>query len=189
MEVTVKAHNFKPTAELQDYVQRRAAKLDRVNERIVEAKLEMRLEQNRREGERYVGQFTIATRGAILRAEDRATDARAAVDLVVDKMARQIRRLHDRKIHRGRRDAVGLGEIAAAQIDGDAEQELDAPEDGLVVRTKRFKIQPMDTTEAVEQLELLGHDFFVYYNPDTSRMNVLYRRRDGGYGVIEPELA
>src|SRR5215213_10295718 len=105
MEVQVKAHNFKPSVELDDYIQRQAAKLDRVNERVVDAKLELRHEQHRREGERYVAQFTIATRGAILRAEDRATEARAAADLVIDKMNRQIRRMHDRKIHRGRRDA------------------------------------------------------------------------------------
>jgi putative sigma-54 modulation protein len=189
MEVHVKAHNFKPSPELLEYVQRRSTKLDRVNERVVEAKLELRHEQNRRDGERYVAQFTIATRGAILRAEDRATEARAAVDLVVDKMARQIKRMHDRKVHRGRRDALSLGQLAVSQLDAIEIEEPDTTEDGLIVRTKRFKIQPMDTAEAVEQLELLGHDFFVYYNPETSRMNVLYRRKDGGYGVIEPDIA
>jgi putative sigma-54 modulation protein len=189
MQVQLKAQNFKPSSELHDYVQRRASKLDRVNERVTDAKLELRHEQNRREGERYIAQFTIATRGAILRAEDRAVEARAAVDLVVDKMNRQIRRLHDRKIQRGRRDALSLGELAVSQMDAAELAEPDLDEEREIVRTKRFKVQPMDTTEAVEQLELLGHDFFVYFNADTNRMSVLYRRRDGGYGVIEPEIA
>jgi putative sigma-54 modulation protein len=78
--------------------------------------------------------------------------------------------------------------MAVEQLDLSAEAEVEAV-DGAVVRTKRFMLQPMDPSEAIEQMELLEHDFFVYYNPDTSRMNVLYRRKDGDYGIIEPDIA
>jgi putative sigma-54 modulation protein len=104
-------------------------------------------------------------------------------------MNRRIKRLHERKIGRGRRAAVNLGELAVAQADAVEAAEPDELEVGNVARTKRFKIQPMDVDEAIEQLELLGHDFFIFYNPDAGKLNVLYRRKDGGYGVIEPELA
>jgi putative sigma-54 modulation protein len=193
MDVTIKAHNFKLTDGLREYVEKRVAKLDRVNERITEAKFEIREQPHHSPNERFRAQFTIATRKAILRAEDRSEDAHAAIDIVTDKMARQIRRFHDRKIHRSRREAVNLGLLAAEQavedvasIALDSDDELEA---SAIVRTKRFQVLPMDTEEAIEQIELLGHDFFVFYNLDTSQMNVLYRRKGGQFGVLEPELA
>jgi putative sigma-54 modulation protein len=193
MDITIKAHNFKLTDGLREYVEKRVAKLDRVNERITEAKFEIREQPHHSPNERFRAQFTIATRKAILRAEDRSEDAHAAIDIVTDKMARQIRRFHDRKIHRSRREAVNLGLLAAEQavedvasIALDSDDELEA---SAIVRTKRFQVLPMDTEEAIEQIELLGHDFFVFYNLDTSQMNVLYRRKGGQFGVLEPELA
>jgi putative sigma-54 modulation protein len=194
MELQVKTHNLKLSDEVRGYIEKRVGKLDRINERISEAKFELREEPHHANpNERIIAQFTIATRRAILRAEEKSSDIHAAVDLVTDKMARQIRRFHDRKIHRHRRDAVNLGQLSADLVDGEMEVE---PEDVIVtsngvaiVRTKRFPVQPMDTEEAIEQIELLGHDFFVYFNAETSQMNVLYRRKSGDYGVLEPELA
>jgi putative sigma-54 modulation protein len=190
MDVQIKTHNLKLTSGLQEYISKRVSKLDRVNERITEAKFELREHPTHTPNERFVAQFTIATRKAILRAEERSTDAHAAIDMVTDKMARQIRRFHDRKIHRSRREAVNLGLLAAKQTDADVLPVDDEQEfDGAIVRTKRFTVQPMDTAEAIEQIELLGHDFFVYYNLDTRQMNVLYRRKGGQFGLLEPELA
>lgn len=190
MELQVKTHNVTLSDDLNEYIQRRASKLDRVNERITDAKMELREAPSHRDGARYTAQLTITTRRAILRSEDRGTDIRATVDLAIDKMNRRIKRFHDRKVHRGRRDAVNLGELAVNQADAlEALEPADDEAAEPVVRVKRFKMQPMDPDEAIEQLELLGHDFFVYYNPDAGKLNVLYRRRDGGYGVIEPDLA
>ncbi|HUG16056.1 MAG TPA: ribosome-associated translation inhibitor RaiA [Thermomicrobiales bacterium] len=194
MDVMIKAHNFKLSDGLREYVEKRVSKLDRVNERITEAKFEIREQPHHSPDERFKAQFTIATRKAILRAEDRSEDAHAAIDIVTDKMARQIRRFHDRKIKRTRRDAVNLGMLAADQSETSTalieEAVLETGDvDGVVVRTKRFAVLPMDIAEALEQIELLGHDFFVFYNLDTSQLNVLYRRRGGQFGVLEPELA
>ncbi|MCO5175524.1 MAG: ribosome-associated translation inhibitor RaiA [Thermomicrobiales bacterium] len=195
MEIQIKTHNLKLNDDTREYIEKRVAKLDKVNERIVDAKFEIRREAHHNPTQKYIAQFTIATKQAVLRAEERNSDITAAVDLVTDKMARQIRRFHDRRTKRDRRSAVGLGQLAADQIQTDAtvgvdpgvdEQDSDAE---MVVRTKRFDVMPMDTAEAIEQMELLGHDFFVFYNPDSSRMSVLYRRQDGGFGVLEPELA
>jgi putative sigma-54 modulation protein len=193
MDVTIKAHNFKLTDSLREYIEKRVAKLDRVNERITEAKFEIREQPHHSPDERFKAQFTISTRKAVLRAEDRSEDAHAAIDIVSDKMARQIRRFHDRKIQRSRREAINLGMLAAEQsedavsLDESVAEEIEAQD--MIVRTKRFQVLPMDTAEAIEQIDLLGHDFFVFYNLDTSQMNVLYRRKGGQFGVLEPELA
>lgn len=193
MDVLIKSHNFKMTDSLREYIEKRVSKLDRVDERITEAKFEIREQPHHSPDDRFKAQFTIATRKAILRAEDRSEDPHVAIDIVTDKMARQIRRFHDRKIYRTRRDAVNLGLLAANQTEDVVEPSAVAAEDdeieSVVVRTKRFQAQPMDTAEAIEQIELLGHDFFVFFNLDTSQMNVLYRRKGGQYGVLEPELA
>ncbi len=198
MEVQIKTHNLKLSDDTREYIEKRVGKLDKVNERITDAKFELRQEPHHNPTQKFVAQFTIATKRAVLRAEERNSDITTVVDLVTDKMARQIRRFHDRRKMRDRRSAIGLGQLAAEQLspemlateplpadlDGD-----DEDEEAVVVRTKRFNVLPMDTAEAIEQMELLGHDFFVFYNPDTSRMSVLYRRQDGGFGVLEPELA
>jgi putative sigma-54 modulation protein len=191
MELQVKSRNAKLSDDLNEYIQRRASKLDRVNERITDAKLELRESPAHRDGVRFTAQLTISTRRAILRAEDTGTDIRATIDMAIDKMNRRIKRFHERKIGRGRREAVSLGELAVTQAEALETPDLDGDDaaSGAVARVKRFKIQPMDSEEAIEQLELLGHDFFVFFNPDSGTLNVLYRRKDGDYGVIEPDLA
>ena len=189
MELQVKTHNMKLSDDLNEYIQRRASKLDRVNERITDAKIELREAAAHHPGERFTVQLTISTRRAILRAEDRGAELRTTVDMAIDKMNRRIKRFHERKIHRGRREAMSLGQLAVEHADALELPELDDDDAGAVARIKRFKIQPMDSDEAIEQLELLGHDFYVFFNPDSGVLNVLYRRKDGDYGVIEPDLA
>jgi putative sigma-54 modulation protein len=193
MELQIKAHNIRLSDDLREYIDKRVGKLDRVNERIIEAKFELRQEKSHNPTQRFIAQFTIATPRSILRAEEKNTDPNAAIDIVTDKMARQIKRFHERKIHRSKRSAVNLGLLAADQspelLPASFEDGDDEAIDASVVRTKRFPVLPMDTAEAIEQIELLGHDFFVFHNHETNQFNVLYRRQDGQYGVLEPELA
>jgi putative sigma-54 modulation protein len=193
MDLQIKAHNIRLSDDLREYIDKRVSKLDRVNERIIEAKFELRQEKSHNPTQRFIAQFTIATPRSILRAEEKNTDPNAAIDIVTDKMARQIKRFHERKIHRSKRSAVNLGLLAADQspelLPASFEDDEDEPTNGVIVRTKRFPVLPMDTAEAIEQIELLGHDFFVFHNHETNQFNVLYRRQDGQYGVLEPELA
>jgi putative sigma-54 modulation protein len=193
MELQIKAHNIPLSDDLRGYIEKRVGKLDRVNERIIEAKFELRQEKTHNPTQRFIAQFTIATPRSILRAEEKNTDPNAAIDIVTDKMARQIKRFHERKIHRSKRSATNLGMLAADQspelLPARFDDDEDEPTNGVVVRTKRFPVLPMDTAEAIEQIELLGHDFFVFHNHETNQFNVLYRRQDGQYGVLEPELA
>jgi putative sigma-54 modulation protein len=124
-------------------------------------------------------------RGKLLRAEERSGDILAAVDAAIDKMYRQI----DRYKGRGKRRRRGKARDVAEEL-FEVEEELDLDfETGPVVRRKRFAMTPMTEGEAIEQLELLDHDFFVYYDADAASVNVVYRRKDGGYGILEPELS
>lgn len=197
MDVQIKTKNLRLTDPLEDYIQRRLQKLEKVNERVIDAKLEIRTEHNRSGGEQHVAQLTIATKDSILRSEEKNYDLHTAIDLAIDRMARQIRRFHDKKIFARRRrkqvaqtepeEALSVGPDGELVPASELLDEEDVPVEELV-RRKRFKIQPMGEDEAIEQMELLGHDFFVFFNPDEAQINVLYRRRDGQYGLIQPDL-
>jgi putative sigma-54 modulation protein len=137
--------------------------------------------------ERQVAQITVRDkRGTILRAEERSNDIYAAVDGVVDKLYKQIRRYRGKKRSK-RRDGAQAEEAMMLEplpLDDGIEEETD----GRIVREKRFPLQPMNKEEAIDQMELLGHDFFVFFNADVGAVNVLYRRRDGDFGLLKPEL-
>lgn len=186
MDVKINVHGDRLTESLRNYIEERIARLDRFNERVIDAKFELRLTKPRSVGEQWIAQFTIATPGRILRSEVREHDQHAAIDKSMDKMLRQIRRYHSKKIDRSKRGATNLGRLAAEQS-GMFEQPESPGDEGIVVRTKRFEFLPMDPEEAVEQMELLEHDFFVFRNADSGQTNVVYRRTDGQYGLIEPD--
>ena len=191
MDLQIKTHNLKLTDNLRAYIEEKTARLDRLNERQIDAKFELRSVRERSAGDVYIAQFTIVTPGNVLRAEERNFDQHRAIDAAVDKMMNQIRRFHDRKIRRSRRDTAGLGVVAAeqAEVEVEAELALDGDDGAFnIVRVKRFSLKPMTAEEAVEQLELLGHNFFVFASSDSGGTSVVYRRNDGAYGLIEPEL-
>ena len=187
MEVSIHGRNIAITDRLDQYVTKKTAKLDRHLPTIDEAHMELSVEQTRSAQDRHVAQLTVRNRGAILRAEERDQDIFAAIDAVVDKMQRQISRYKERLYKRGERAA---GEKPFTDAAEEALAETDAEEAfGSIVRTKRFSVSLMDPEEALEQMELLGHDFYVFFNADTESINVLYRRKDGNYGLLQPELA
>ncbi len=166
-----------------DYIEERVSRLERFNERVISSVFELRSEHHRSGGDEWIAQFTVSTPGRILRSEMRDRDQRHAIDVAVEKMRKQVRRFHSRKIRRSRRDAVNLGRLAADHV---VETESDDEDSAPLVRTKRFEFQPMDVDEAIEQMELLEHDFFVYRDRDSGNTQVVYRRNDGAYGLIQP---
>lgn len=196
MDVQIKTRDIKMTDGLQEYIDSRLERLGRVQEPVVDAVLELRGEKRRTGGDVAIAQFTIRTKKTILRTEEKDHDPKVAVDQTVDRMERQIRRYRDKKIFVPRRRRRAHAN-ETAQVDATAADEVfDVLDEGdeqdweprSPVRHKRFSVLPMDETEAIEQMELLGHDFFVFFNPDDGQINVLYRRHDGEYGVIQPEL-
>lgn len=179
MQLIITGKNVEVTEWLRSYVEKKIGKLDKYLTTIDEARVELSVEKTRSAQDRQVVQVTIRSNGKILRAEEKSADMFASIDAVLDKMYRQIARYKGKQRQRGR---ATPGEMPPVPIPTDEEMEPS------IARVKRFRVNPMDEEEAIEQMELLGHDFFVFYNVRTDRMSVVYRRRDGDYGLLEPEL-
>ena len=183
MELIIKSKNFDVTDRLRDYVEKKIGKLDRYLPSISEAWVELSTEGTKAAQDRQVCQVTIRSNGTILRAEERSDDIFTSIDTVLDKMYRQIARYKGKRKNRWR-GAGTVVEPLPIDLEEESEEEV-----SNIVRVKRFPMSPMHPEEAVEQMELLGHDFFVFFNGDEGRINVLYRRKDGDYGLLQPELA
>jgi len=185
MELILQGRNIQITDRLRGYVEKKVDRLDRFLTTDGEARMELSSESTRSSQDRQVAQLTIRSRGVMLRSEERSGDIFTSVDMVTDRMKRQIDRFKRKRRNRYRPAPIEEPlDLDYEDEEGDEEEE----EGGRIVRTKRFRVAPMDPDEAVEQMELLGHTFFVFYNADGGQINVVYRRRDGDYGLIQPEL-
>lgn len=183
-KVEVQARHIRLTERIEEYVNKKAENLDRYLPAIDEVRVELAHHKAARDAnDRNVAQVTVFGKGFTLRAEERADEVLAAFDRALDKMQRQIERHKGKKYH-GRGDGRSAAEVAEDIID-DETGELSP----LFAKRKKFTIYPMTEDEAIIQMRNLGHDnFFIFYNAETSKINVLYRRRNGSYGLIEPEL-
>jgi len=161
MDIRVIGNGIDVNDRVEAYLAKKIGKLERYLPDATEAVVELRHEHTKDATKRNVVEVTLFNgRGAVLRGEERSVDLYSAIDLVMDKMHRQ-----------------------------DLQEQEEAGEGPLkLVRVKRFAMGPMTPEEAIEQMELLGHNFFIFYNPDEGQVNVVYRRRDGNYGLIIPEL-
>ena len=188
MDLIVKSRNGKVTESQRAYIEEKLSKLARYMDQINKVTVEVSEEQRRNEGIVHRAQVTlVGEHGILLRAEQRAGDLNSAIDVVHDNLQRQIQRYKDKHWRRGKLRRQG-GEIieAVPEITNGVVAEAEEPRP-RIVRTKEFEVKPMFSDEAVEQMELLGHDFFVFRDAGTSQINVLYRREDGNYGLIVPE--
>jgi ribosome hibernation promoting factor len=183
--VEVQARNLHLTDRIKSHVEERAAKLDHYLPALDEITVELSYHQSARSADdRNVAQITARGKGITLRSEERAGEMMGAFDSAVDILRKQIERYKGRHYH-GRGDGQSAAEVEEGELPSDDTGRLPP----IVARRKRFRILPMNELEAVEQMNLIGHEaFFVFYNADTSRINVLYRRRDGSYGLLEPEI-
>jgi putative sigma-54 modulation protein len=179
VRLQVKGKNVEVTPALKGYAQEKLGKLDRHLNDSARLELELAVEKNPSIAENQVAEATIWTKGPVLRATERSSDMKASIDQLVDKLERQATRYKDK-----RRRSASRSNHDQPQ-DRPAEPQEDVP---VIVKVKQFPVKPMDPEEAVLQLELIGHDFFVFQNAETNEVNVVYRRRDGNYGLIEPQL-
>jgi putative sigma-54 modulation protein len=189
MDLIVKSRNGKVSERQQIYIKEKMGKLERYLETISKVTVEVTEEQRRNEGNMHRAQVTlVGEHGILLRAEQRAADLYAAIDVVSDNLQRQIQRYKDKHWRRGklRRQAGEIVEVESISNGVSAAEEAHNPR---IVRTKEFQVKPMYSDEAVEQMELLGHDFFVFRDAGNGEINVLYRREDGNYGLIVPSEA
>ena len=184
MDLAIRGNDVEITDELRQLASRRVEGFDRLLGRIVDAKLELRRIHQRTATDAVAAQFTIQTGRNILRAEERDNDPMRAVDRVINKIERQARRYHEKRTDRHGPRPGPLDEL----LPTDAGTDADEPESvAALVRTKRFSVKPMDPEEAIEQMELLGHDFYLFHNAEEAQINVVYRRQDGTYGLLAPE--
>ncbi len=183
-KIDIIGKNMEVTDRIDEYVQKKVGKFDRVLTDLDEVRIDLGFSKSARSAaDRHVSQITLRGRGFVLRTEERADDLFAAFDSSMDKMQRQIERYKGKRA-KGRGDGKSTAEVSPEPVVMD---ESDSP---IVVKRKTFHLVPMDEMEALEQMNLLGHEeFFVFYNVDNNSINVLYRRRDGSYGVIIPEIA
>lgn len=191
MEIKVHARNLNLTPRLEEYIDKKIERLDRYLSNIMDANLELRKEGRT---EQPIAQLTIRNnRGMVFRAEDKKQqDIFAAVDVVIDKMYRQLHR-YKTKRRAQRKGAerwvdMGLDELALP-VEDEVEEEVEAVvEEKQIIRRKSMLLNPMHEEEALEQIELLGHDFFVFLNGDTGAVNILYKRQDGNYGLLDTQV-
>jgi putative sigma-54 modulation protein len=193
MQLQVSGRNLDITEPLREYAERKLARIERHLTEDTRVDLELAIERNRSISANQHAELTVWTRGPVLRAHEYADDMYAAIDLAVDKLDRQVRRYRERRRlwrpHHQARDIEALlplsddDEAASAALANGEEPELPIP---TIVKTKRFNMKPMHPDEAALQLELVGHAFYVFLNAESDAVAVIYRRRDGNLGVIEP---
>lgn len=183
MEVTVKGRHMAVTDSLRAYAEEKFGRVSKVFDTDPSAaEVVLHVERNRSNPVRQVAEVTLRLKGHVIRAEEASDDMHAAIDLAADKVERQIRKYKTKVIDKRNHG----GSVALKTAPGDAELTDSALAEPGVVKVKTIETKPMSEEEAILQLELLGHDFFVFNHAETGLINVLYRRNDGDFGMIQP---
>jgi len=180
MELQIKGKNMEITPKVRSYIERKLGKLNRYLTNITESRVEISEEKTRSPQQHFTARVTVVGKGTRLHAEERGEDLFTAIDKVAAIITRQLEHYKGKRYEKGRGSSFTRGEFSR-------EVEMENPV-REVVKVKRFNIKPMTVTEAAGQMELLSHDFFLFFNAETEETNLLYRRKDGNYGLIEPEI-
>lgn len=179
MNYNIRGKNIEVTKSIREYVEKKISKLNKYFDTPPASDVHVNLSVYNDEQKIEV---TIPMPNLLLRAEEQHADLYAAIDLVVDKLERQIRK-HKTKVNRKFRQK-GIRDFIFTEPE--TEEEKNDKDNIEIVRVKRFDLKPMDSEEAVLQMDMLGHNFFVFTNAETNDINVVYKRKDGKYGLIEP---
>lgn len=185
MEMQITGKNLDLSTSSRNYIKRKLQKVNRHLTKIEAFEVVASEEKTRAPEQRYIMQVTVQNRGTILRGEERGPDLQTAIDKVAEVMNRQVEHYKGKLPYSHRRGTPSIRtsttEVTAAAVEEPVE------ESPRIVKTKSFVVKPMAVEEAVDQMILLGHDFFLFINPEKNKMNLLYKRKDGDYGLIEPE--
>jgi putative sigma-54 modulation protein len=179
MRLHVKGKNVEVSDSIRQYAEDKMSKLNRQLHELTEVELELRVEKNPSISANQVAEATVWTKGPTLRVTEASSDMKSSIDQLTEKLLRQVEQYRGKR--RGKQ-VRGNGSPPGGSMSIPDEEE-DGPQ---IVRTKQFSMKPMNAEEAALQLDLIGHDFFVFRNDESGEINVIYRRRDGGYGLIEP---
>jgi putative sigma-54 modulation protein len=174
VQLRVKGRGVEVSDAIRSYAEKRLGRLER---QLPDPEIELQLsaEQNPSIKDSHVAEATVWTQGPVIRAKESSQDMRASIDRLVDKLERQVTRYREKRGRRRRPDRHA------------SDEGIPMNEEPQIVRSKQFAVKPMTAEEAVLQLELVGHDFFVFRHADTEEVAIVYRRREGGYGLIEPQ--
>jgi putative sigma-54 modulation protein len=178
MRLQVKGKNVEVSDSIRRYAEDKLSKLDRQLHALTQVELELCVERNPSISANQIAEATVWTKGPTLRAREASTDMKSSIDQLTDKLLRQVEHYRAKRSHRQRGNGVPPGGSMSIPDDETGSK---------IVKTKQFPVKPMSAEEAALQLELVGHDFFVFRSDESGDVNVLYRRRDGGYGLIEPQ--
>jgi putative sigma-54 modulation protein len=181
MAITITAKNMELTPAIRDYAEKKLGKLDRHLTNILETKIEIAEQKARYPEQRFVAQVTVDNDGTLLRGEERGQDVYSAIDKTAKVMERLVERYRGKVNRKGRGYSPIKGKI-------NAEPPTPVQPARKIVKTKHFVITPMSPEEAVDQMELLGHSFFLFFNTETKKLNLLYQRKDENYGLIDPDV-
>jgi len=180
MHITVRGHNIDLTEALKSYAQEKVQKIDKFFDNIQEATVELNFSHTSSKDRRQIAQITIWVAGAIMRAEEASEDMYASIDMAVDKIERQLIKYKDKMHDKHKKESHGeksfLYKVAHAK-----------EHKPRIVKTKSVLMKPMSVNEAALQMQLIHHDFFVFNNIDTEKVSVIYCRKDGDFGLLEPE--
>ncbi len=188
MDMQISGKNIEMVPAVRDYITKKLGKINRYLPNILAFDVVATEEKTRSPEQRFVLQVTINNKGTLLRGEVRAQDLYSAADKVAELMNRQIEHYKSRKPSirgRGGPSIRTSTTEATSAITAEAEASENEEPGPRVVKNKHFEIKPMSLEEAIDQMILLGHDFFLFFNPDSNNMNLVYRRKDGNYGLIE----
>jgi len=193
MSLVINTRNLHLSEDTEAYIEKKISKFNRFLPKIEEIRVDLSNEKTKSRQDRMVAEITVRANRKILRAEERSHDLRTAIDITADRLNRQIARLKGKQIDRWhahqsiRHESVEMETIPPLSEEDLSEIASEATRQ--IVRVKQFSIVPMNEEEAIEQMQLLAHDFFVFFNADLGRMNVLYKRADNNYGLIDPVVA
>ena len=180
MRLHVKGKNVEVSESIRLYAEEKMRKLDRQLHELTEVELELSVEKNPSIAANQVAEATVRTKGPTLRVTEASTDMKASIDQLTEKLLRQVQNYRGKRRDRQvRGNGIPPGGAMSIPDEEDSGEQI--------VKTKQFAMKPMSAEEAVLQLELVGHDFFVFRNAESGDVNVIYRRKDGGYGLIEPQ--
>ncbi len=193
MQLTVHGRHLEVTDWIREYVEKKVNRLERYLPQMQEIRAELTQTETRAADDRYTAQLTVWANGQLLRAEESTSDIFASIDATVDKMSKQVRRFKGRRFQ-SRRRASAAASLEAEMTDNNGvvlseEGEPQDTFDGNIIRRKQFTLEPMGEEEALEQMELLNHDFYVFFNNEVNTVNVIYRRHDGNYGLLQPAMS
>ena len=179
MKIIFKGKHIEVTDAMRNYIKKRLSKIERHFDHILEVIVTLSVEKNRQ-----IVEATLQASRALIRAEEETDDMYASIDKVADKLERQIQK-HKEKYFQKPHPCTEKKELANKEVNA---EDSESDKIAKIVKTKRFAIKPMSVEEAAMQMDLLGHSFFVFANDNTNKVNVIYKRKDGNFGLIEPEF-